>query len=590
MKKRRLIWQLFPLLWIIIILSLLAVTIFFWQTFKDFHVEQTSADLLVRANLVRSQTTNALIRGEYNRIDSLCKQLGYEIDTRITIVLPSGKVVADSQEDPGKMDNHAKRSEIMEALSGGVGVSTRYSYTVHKNLMYVAIPLMQNGNIVGVVRTSRTVASINEALGGIYLKVALGALMVVILIAIASIFTIRRVSSPLEQMRKIANRFSDGELSLRLQEHDSLEIGGLSEAMNHMAAQLNERIQIILRQRNEQEAFLSSMVEAVLAVDLKERVIDLNRAAESILDVEGKQVRGLYIHEVVRSTDFLGFVKKVLVAESPAEEEFSLEENGEKYLQAHGTALRDANENHIGAVIVLNDITRLRRLENLRRDFVANVSHELRTPITSIKGFVETLIEGRVKNPEDKAHFLNTILKQSDRLNAIVEDLLNLSTIEQESEKREIALLPGSIKDVLHSSIQSTETKAREKNIRVALLSDEDIAANINGELLEQAVNNLIDNAINYSEPGSTTEVSVVQKESYIVINVKDYGCGIEARHLPRLFERFYRVDKARSRKLGGTGLGLAIVKHIAQAHGGFASVESEPGKGSTFSTHLPKT
>jgi two-component system phosphate regulon sensor histidine kinase PhoR len=590
MKRRRLIWKLFPLLWMIIILSLLAVTIFFSQTFKDFHLEQTSADLQVRANLVRSQTTNTLIEGEYDRIDSLCKQLGDETNTRITIILPSGKVIADSQEDPDRMDNHAKRSEIMEALSGGVGGSTRYSYTIHKNLMYVAIPMIQNGNIIGVVRTSRAVASINEALKGIYLKMALGALMVVILIAIASIFTIRRVSLPLEQMRKIAHRFSDGELSLRLPEHNSLEIGGLSEAMNQMAAQLNERIQTILKQRNEQEAVLSSMVEAVLAVDLKECVIDLNRAAESILNVEGEHVKGRYIHEIVRSTDLLGFVRKVLVAKSPAEEEFSLGESGEKYLQAKGATLRDASGSHIGAVIVLNDITRLRRLENLRRDFVANVSHELRTPITSIKGFVETLVEGGVENPEDKARFLNTILKQSDRLNSIVEDLLSLSTIEQESEKREIALIAGSVKDVLHSSIQSTETKAKEKKIRIVLSCDENVTANINADLLEQAVNNLIDNAINYSEPGSTIEIGAVQKESYIVINVRDYGCGIEGRHLPRLFERFYRVDKARSRKFGGTGLGLAIVKHIAQAHGGFASVESEPGKGSTFSIHLPKT
>ena len=247
------------------------------------------------------------------------------------------------------------------------------------------------------------------------------------------------------------------------------------------------------------------------------------------------------------------------------------------------------HHNRIGALIVLNDVTRLRRLENIRRDFVANVSHEIKTPVTAIKGFVETLHDGSIRNSRDAERFLGIIGKHVDRLNAIIEDLLSLSRIEQDVEREEIVLEEGSIRDVLLTAIQVCEVKAASKNIRVALSCKEDLKARINPPLLEQAVVNLLDNAIKYSDSESTIRVQARKTNDQIILSVHDEGCGIGKEHSHRLFERFYRVDKARSRQLGGTGLGLAIVKHITQAHGGHVSVESTPGKGSTFSLHLPK-
>ncbi|HET6881209.1 MAG TPA: ATP-binding protein, partial [Pirellulales bacterium] len=257
-------------------------------------------------------------------------------------------------------------------------------------------------------------------------------------------------------------------------------------------------------------------------------------------------------------------------------------------VQANGTALRDPYGRPIGAVIVLNDVSRLRQLENLRRDFAANVSHELRTPITSIKGFVETLLDGAMANPPDAERFLNIIGRQADRLNTIIEDLLSLSRIEKETESGGIVLSVGSLAKVLQAAVNDCSARAAERDVQVVLDCPSDISARMKADLLEQAVINLLDNAIKYSEPGKQVWVRGYREEHLATIAVEDQGSGIAEEHHTRLFERFYRVDKARSRKLGGTGLGLAIVKHIALAHRGQVAVESQVGKGSTFFIRLP--
>jgi two-component system phosphate regulon sensor histidine kinase PhoR len=263
----------------------------------------------------------------------------------------------------------------------------------------------------------------------------------------------------------------------------------------------------------------------------------------------------------------------------------------ERFLHAHGTilhgpGLQDSENNEIGVLIVLNDVTRIRRLDIIRKDFVANVSHELKTPITSIKGFVETLLDGAYEKPEDAKRFLEIIAKQTNRLNAIIEDLLSLSRIEQDDEKIELALTP--VKQVLTAATQVCELNSKAKKIRVNLDCPENLKATINPHLLEQAVVNLIDNSIKYSKPQSEIQISATQKDQKISIQVRDNGCGIAEEDLPRLFERFYRVDKSRSRELGGTGLGLAIVKHIVQTHQGTITVESQLDQGSTFTIQLP--
>jgi two-component system phosphate regulon sensor histidine kinase PhoR len=453
-------------------------------------------------------------------------------------------------------------------------------------MMYVAVPLMADGTTVGVVRTSIPVSAVDEALHSIYGRIALGGLAVAALAAVISFFISRRISRPLEAMRRGADRFAQGELDHRMEVFDYVEFESLAKAMNHMASRLDERIRTVIHQRNEQKAVLASMVEGVLAVDNEERIINLNKAAAEMIGVNPEEAMDRTLQEVIRNPALQEFVAHTRESEFPVEGDIELGEDRDRFVQTHGTVLRGADGKGIGVLVVLNDVTHLVKLENIRRDFVANVSHELKTPITSIKGFVETLLDGGMDNPVDARHFLNIVAKHADRLNAIIEDLLSLSRIEQGVERNEIALDVGPVREVLEAAVRICEEKGRAKEIGIHLECDDAIQAKINPRLLEQAVVNLLDNAIKYSESGSTI---LVKGEEGVTITVADQGNGIPEEHLPRLFERFYRVDKARSRQEGGTGLGLAIVKHIVQSHKGRIEVESRLNEGTTFMIRLPE-
>ena len=399
----------------------------------------------------------------------------------------------------------------------------------------------------------------------------------------------RQVSRPFEEIRDVAERFARGDLAYKLAAGNSEEMTGLAGALNQMASQLQERLHTIVRQTSEQQAVLSSMVEGVLATDAQKRVITLNKAAAALVGNTLANPIGRNLHEVVRNPELRRFADRVLASDQFIEDDVVLHGDPDRVLQIRGTALRDQQtQNGIGAVIVMSDVTHFRRLETIRRDFVANVSHELKTPITSIKGFVETLLDGALGDPVDAERFLRIVSTQADRLNAIIEDLLSLSKIEQSEHAADLVVEQVHIRDMLEAVLHDCATKAAERQIEVLVDCDESLSARINAPLLEQAVTNLLDNALKYSDPGSQVLVMAVEKDSEVTIAVSDRGCGIDDEHLPRLFERFYRVDKARSRKLGGTGLGLAIVKHIVQAHQGRITVDSTPGVGSVFRIHLP--
>jgi two-component system phosphate regulon sensor histidine kinase PhoR len=323
-------------------------------------------------------------------------------------------------------------------------------------------------------------------------------------------------------------------------------------------------------------------------VDVGKHIVSINRAAAKFLNTDPTKAKGRTIEEVLHNIDFQEFIQGILNEEGPRRTEVVLPGQKDRIVRLDGATLTDSKGNNSGAVVVISDMTRMRRLEDVRRDFVANVSHELRTPITSIKGFAETLLEGAFKEPEKAERFLQIIAKHSDRLNAIVEDLLSLSSLEEGSQTRKITFEKAPIRPVLNSVESMSTIKAEEKEIAVELDCAEDIEARINTVLLEQAILNLVDNAIKYSEPKSKVRIEVRKTNEMIDIVVRDSGCGIAKKHQSRIFERFYVVDKSRSRKLGGTGLGLAIVKHIAEVHGGYVSLESSPGTGSTFIMQLP--
>ncbi len=333
---------------------------------------------------------------------------------------------------------------------------------------------------------------------------------------------------------------------------------------------------------------LSSMEEGVMAVDRGGTVLSVNDPCASLLGVEADKLRGRSVYEVLRKPDLVKFIEHSQASAKSLDGDLRFFSPEERWLHAHGTALHDARGQKIGVLIVLHDVTRLRHLENVRRDFVANVSHELRTPITLIKGFVETLLDDGLQDHANALRFLGIVSRQVNRLNAIINDLLLLSRIERGGEDQRFETDAESLAQVLQVALETCEKKAQDKSIRIDVDCPLDLVAKINAPLLEQAVINLVDNAIKYSDSGATVRIIAAREQSGVVIRVMDNGRGIAPNHLPRLFERFYRVDKARSRELGGTGLGLAIVKHIMTAHQGSVHVESTVGRGSTFSLRLP--
>lgn len=589
MAKKRILWQLFPSYLLIIFTALLAVGIYTSSSLREFYYEQTAEDLKTSAWLVERQVVREASPFDSEFLNTLSSELGTKTNTRITIIDLSGKILGDSHEDPSRMDNHSDRPEFMTAIKGQIGMALRFSNILEEEMMFIAVPITREKKITGVVRTSIPTTFIDRAIQTIELKIGGVGLMVALLAAGISLIVSRRISRPLEQMKHSAQTIAKGEWKDKLSvTSDSVEISALSDTLNQMASQLEERISTITNQRNESEAVLSSMIEGVLAVDASERVIRLNKAAAKLLDIEADKSEGRPIEHIVRNPHLRNFVEKTLGGMETVETDLTIGSQNEIFLQAHGAALRDVHGNSIGAVIVLNDVTSIRRLETVRRDFVANVSHELKTPITLIKGFLETLQQGAMENKEKAEHFLNIMAKQVERLNSIIEDLLSLSRLEQDSGKPEIQMGRTSVHKILESVIRDLELKAVDRKTTINMNCDKELEVFSNPPLLSQAVLNLVDNALKYSEPGGQIEVEARETETEIVIGVQDFGCGIDSSHLPRLFERFYRVDQARSRQLGGTGLGLAIVKHIAQAHGGSVSVDSTLGKGSRFSIHLP--
>jgi len=587
--RKRLLWQIFPSYLLITLISLLAASWYASEAMRQYFLDQIATDLKARAALLDRQIAGLLSPLQKNAIDSICKEAGRLSATRITVILPNGTVIGDSRETPRLMDNHASRPEIISALAGQTGKSMRFSKTLMQRMMYVAVPIRDQQEILAVLRTSLPATKVETEVRSIQLKIALGGCIIALLAAGISWVISRRISRPIEQMKNGAEHFAAGDLSHRLASPATEELAGLAEAMNQMAAQLESRIETIVSQRNQLETVLASMLEGVIAVDCQERIVSINRAAAQLFENEPVNCQGKSIEEVIRSPAMQQFIRRSLRSKSPSEEDITVFQNEERVLEIKGSPLLDANQHQIGMLMVFHDVTQLRRLENMRRDFVANVSHEIKTPLTAIKGFVETLQQGKVDKAEENQRFLGIIQKHVDRLNSIIEDLLALSRIEKEDERKEIDFRQVKIEDTFKAAIQLCRPKAEEKDIRIDLDCEKNATAIFDPALIEQAVVNLLDNALKYSEPQSTILVKSHQKDSEIIISVQDHGIGIAQKHLPRLFERFYRVDKARSRNMGGTGLGLAIVKHIAQAHGGHVTVESKLGEGSRFRIHLPQ-
>jgi len=483
---------------------------------------------------------------------------------------------------------------VAEALAGRPARSSRYDVTSGNRIFAVAVPVGLAQNRAGVLRVSADSQEADRVLSESLRRLLLGSLAAGALALVVAWVVAQRLARPLGDLAAGVTQVAAGEAA-PLVGSDIAELAAIVEAVTRLRNQLVERGLTIDRRDTEQEAVLDSMIEGVLAVDVRQRIVGINQAAAGLLQVDIDAVLRRPIQEVIRNPEIRRFVLQAIDCREPVEDDFVLSDPVSRIFHGRGTALRDPSGEG-GAVIVFNDVTELERLESIRRDFVANVSHELKTPVATIKGFVETLLDGAIDEPADNRRFLEIVGRQSDRLAAIIEDLLALSRIEQSEGAGSLPREPVAIASLLAAARSSCLPRATERGMAIELDCPDELVAEVNAALLEQAVLNLIDNAIKYSgtekpiHVQATAEAIPGQAGLSLVISIRDEGNGIPAEHLPRLFERFYRVDKGRSRQVGGTGLGLSIVKHIVQAHGGTIAVVSERGQGSTFTVQLPLT
>ncbi|MGE5586356.1 MAG: two-component system histidine kinase PnpS [Bacillota bacterium] len=575
---------------LVILSALVLIGVYLTRAIQVYFIARLDDEMKAKTFLVSELTRRGLEEGRgVTAMDALTDRIGREIGLRVTVISPSGVVLGDSEEEPGTMENHATRPEVLESLKTGTGMAVRYSTTLGARLRYVAMPVTSadGERIVGFVRLAIPLSEVDQ-LVRIIRRFILHASVVAALTAVAlSVLLARNVGSPLRDMAEAAREIARGDFRRKIRVASRDELGQLGDAFNYMAAELEHNITELSERKNRMETILAAMADGVIAVDPSGRILLVNRAACEMLGISEERARGRYVLEAVRNHDLAESLESARRGEADTRE-IRLRSPRQAYVGVLSAPIFEKEKDSMeGAVAVLHDVTELRRLEQIRTDFVSNVSHELRTPVTSIKGFVDTLLDGAMEDRETLRRFLGIISHETDRLTQIISDLLELSRLE--SKGTGMRKNPVSLRAVVDAALGIVHDKAQQRDIDITVDIDPAFPPVAADEaLLVQVFVNLLDNAVKYTPEGGHVRVNACRVEGATRVDVSDTGIGIGPEHLPRVFERFYRIDKARSRQLGGTGLGLSIVKHIVERHGGQVSVASVPGEGSTFSFTLP--
>jgi two-component system phosphate regulon sensor histidine kinase PhoR len=512
--------------------------------------------------------------------DLIRKLRGLGTGRRITLVAPDGRVLGDSEAEASTMEPHHRRPEVVEALASGEGTAVRRSDTVGRDLMYYAWRLPEGR----VLRIAVPLAGLEDHYASLTRALLLFAGAAFLAAAAVCFLVVRHHTTPIVQLTHVAERIASGDLAVRSSIRDRGEVGALSVSLNRMAESLAARVEEERRSRAEIEALLAGMDEGVIAVDPQQKILHHNGAAARLIDFDGEKASGRLLWEVVREEAVIRAVRETLA--SGGRRVFKVGPLRGRHLDV-SVYPWPAEGPPEGVVVVAHDATESVRYQELRKEFVANVSHELRTPLTMIKGFVETLRDGAAADPVKGPEFLATIEKHVDQLTNLVSDLLELSRLESREGLPRMARVEVA---TTLSRVVEFMKPAAEKRRQTLDLSLNGGLPGVAGDpdYLERAVSNLVDNAIKYTPEGGGIRVSATSSGDQVVIEVTDTGIGIPPEDVPRVFERFYRVDKSRSREMGGTGLGLSIVKHVAQVHGGTVDVESTVGKGTTFRLRIP--
>jgi len=585
----RFIWRLYAGYILLILLATVTAVIFVSRQVEGDSLASIETTLRSEACMLRDSALPALGGEGGGDFQSRIEALGRETGTRFTVIDADGGVLADSEKDPALMDNHASRPEIIDAREKGLGRVTRFSRTLGVRMLYLALPVERDGEPQGFVRTALPLDSVQRRLGRTRRMILLGAALASVLALLIGILLARRSTAPLRSMTRAALETAAGKRRGRVPENrGSVEMRELAASFNSMSDQLEDRLAAIEGERNKLAAILAGMNEGVLAVDAEECVLHLNRLAAELLRIDPDRDAGRPVWECSRIPDASDLLSRALRERRFLRRETTLvADGGQRIIEMKASPLPGSGERPPGAVLVLDEVTELRQLGAVRRDFIANASHELKTPLTVIRGLTETLHEDPEMEAATRIRFLEKLDRQVGRLVDLVGDLLSISRLESEMapfdmEKLDLAALAVECAAEQESVAEAAGLRLETEPSERALPVRGDRAS------LGQAIGNLLDNALKYTPRGGRVVLRARASEGWAVVEVEDDGIGIEPDQQARVFERFYRVDRARSRELGGTGLGLSIVKHTALAHGGEISVESQAGLGSRFRLRLP--
>ena len=547
---------------------------------------QLEERFISEAKIVRQLFEEAHAANEDFDYQAFAVKIHREIETRITVIAEDGSVLADTSESPERMNNHLNRQEVSEAIkTGGVAVSIRYSNTVNSDFLYVAVPT-QLGEATFVIRVSKQLVEL-EALNRRIFTLSAYALLGAAMLAMAlSLLVSKKITKPIDALTDAANQISEGEFGKKIYIKANDQIGQLADAFNKMSQNLDMSLSELKQRNSELEAILDSIINGIIAVDQNKNIILINRFCFDILELSSDYVaQNESMYKIIRNEEIVAMVNSAMdVGEAQTKELAYV--HLDKVLRINVNPIYAADKEIIGGIIVIQDVTQIRKLEQMRSDFVSNVSHELKTPLTSIKGFVDTLKNGAIHNPEAAMRFLDIIDIESDRLYRLINDILLLSEIESMDRDADQGVVD--LQSVVEEVLDMLEQKAVEKGLSLTSDFEKRMVVSANRDRIKQMFINLVDNAIKYTEKG-VVSIKGTEIGDWVNIKVTDSGIGFDEVHKERLFERFYRVDKGRSRVQGGTGLGLSIVKHIVLLYKGKINVESTPGAGTVFDIVLPK-
>jgi len=557
-------------------------------TLSASETEKDEASQHAQGALLATAAASPLRSVDQNALEDLTSIIAVQTGLRVTVILPDGRVLTDTMENPLTMENHLHRPEVQLAIARGNGDVERYSQTLNRNFVYRALAVNSNGVLLGVVRVARSREDLDLLIHDKQLAVLKNCLLVLFLLLISAFVMVWRKTATVELLTKTTEAIAGGDFERRVPESRALGMKRLADAINQMARNSAKRLSTLTAERNRLATIFTGMVEGVVDVDEKQNIVHINEAALLLLDLRREKYIGKPVWQEIRNQKIILALDEALRTRSVIKTQIDYLRGREQLvIDLYVASLADDNGNPIGAILVLHNVTELKHLERIRTDFVANASHELKTPITAIRGLSETVVNDPDVDKQTLMSFMERIHAQSIRLSQLVGDLMTISRLEADSGEHNFSRI--NLVDLISRAITAARPVAENKqHALTAKLPGEKLEVFGDRQNLNQLLDNLIDNAIKYTPVAGRIEVRLRREELDVVLEVEDSGIGISPQHQERVFERFYRIDKARSQSLGGTGLGLSIVRNIAERHQGSVDVVSQPGKGSVFIFRMP--